>query len=157
MDLADPVRVGNRHRARILSLAAISAAALTSWAAVAAAGEIVLRPRYQVGDRYALALSAETETEVEARGAARNAFKEDVELRYAAQVEVLEIDGAGAPRRERHEGVDMIAVRPEGKRSLFSKGATYELTRLADGGVEIQFEGNTVFSDGSLQIGRAHV
>jgi hypothetical protein len=122
----------------------IALAALVAPVASAASEGVVLRPRYQVGDRYALALSTETRTRVDARGTTRNKFREQVELRYAARIEVLATDDAGAPVRERHEDVDLTYVRPEGKQSLFAKGASFELTRLTDGTVEIRFRGERV-------------
>jgi hypothetical protein len=113
------------------------------WALIApaihAAEEIALRPRYQVGDRYAISLSVDTGTRIDARGGASDSFRENVELRYSAQVEVLETDAAGLPLRERHTEADLTSVRPEGTRSLFVKGAEFDLTRRRDGGVEIQF------------------
>ncbi len=133
-----------RTEARI-SLAAIAlAAAITAIAGAAAADEVALRPRYQVGDRYALALATETKTRVEAVGAATNSFHESVELRYSAEVEILATDAAGAPLRERHENVDLRYTRPEGTKQLFAKGASFELTRRAEGGVEILFRGERV-------------
>lgn len=123
---------------------AIALAALASPAIRAADDGVVLRPRYQAGDRYALTLVTRTNTKVDARGGARNAFREDVELRYAAQVEVLETDAAGAPLRERHENVDFTSVRPDDTKSLFAPGATFELARRTDGSVEIQFKGERV-------------
>jgi len=110
-----------RTEARI-SLAAIAlAAAITAIAGAAAADEVALRPRYQVGDRYALALATETKTRVEAVGAATNSFHESVELRYSAEVEIRATDAAGAPLRERHENVDLRYTRPEGTKQLFAK------------------------------------
>jgi hypothetical protein len=107
----------------------------------ATAEEIALRPRHQVGDRYALSLSLDTTTRAGARRAEHNSFREDVELHYAAQVEVLETDAAGIPVRERHEGAELTSERPEGKRELFVKGAVFDLARRGDGSVEIQFRG----------------
>jgi hypothetical protein len=139
-----PIFRAMERRRRSHLRAVIALAALVAPAVSAAPEEIVLRPRYQAGDRYALALSTETKTRVDARGTSRNAFREEVELRYAAQVEVLETDGAGVPIRERHEGVDLTYVRPEGTQSLFTKGASFELTRRTDGTVEIRFRGERV-------------
>src|SRR2546422_3395520 len=116
---------------RFGALAALVLAA--AGGSTADADEIALRPRYQVGDRYALVLATETKTRVDARGSARNAFREDVELRYTAQVEVLETDDAGAPVRERHEDPDLRYVRPEGTQSLFAKGAAFDLGRRSAG------------------------
>jgi len=135
-----PVKRQRQSRLR----AFLALAALVAPAASAAPEEVVLRPRYQVGDRYALALSTETKTRVDARGTARNKFREQVELRYAAQVEVLATDDAGSPVRERHEDVDLTYLRPEGTQSLFAKGASFELTRRTDGTVEIRFRGERV-------------
>jgi hypothetical protein len=111
---------------------------------VVAAEQIALRPGYRVGDRYAIALVTKTDTRVDARGAASKSFREKVELRYTAQVEVLEVDAAGAPLRERHEGVDLTYERPEGRQSLFAQGAVFELTRRSGGSVEIRFGGERV-------------
>jgi hypothetical protein len=113
-------------------------------AAAASAADVELRPRYQAGDRYALALVTDTKTRVDARGAARKAFREDVELRYWAEVEVLETNATGAPVRERHEKVDLRYVRPEGTQALFKEGATFDLARRSDGTVTIRFEGERV-------------
>lgn len=110
----------------------------------AGADDVVLRPRYQVGDRYALSLSLDTKTRVDVRGAARDSFREDVELSYAAQVEVLETDAAGLPLRERHEGVELDSARAMETSELFVKGAVFELTRRADSSVEIHFRGARV-------------
>jgi hypothetical protein len=113
------------------------------------AEEIALRPRYQVGDRYALDLSLDTATRVLARrGGTRNpdrdSFRENVELHYTAEVEVLETDAAGLPLRERHEEVELTSKRPEGTRELFTKGARFDLVRRGEGSVEIQFQGARV-------------
>ena len=113
-------------------------------ASYAGADDVALRPRFQVGDRYALSLSLDTETRVDARGGARDSFREDVELRYAAQVEVLETDAAGLPLRERHEGVELDSVRAKETTALFVKGAVFELTRRPDSSVEIHFRGARV-------------
>jgi hypothetical protein len=144
VDLADAPTMVKRHRRRSYLCAAIAFAALASPAIRAADEGIVLRPRYQAGDRYALTLVTKTNTSVDARGGARNAFREDVELRYAAQVEVIETDAAGAPLRERHENVDFTSVRPDGTKSLFAPGATFELVRRSDGTVQIQHQGERV-------------
>jgi hypothetical protein len=133
-----------RQRRRSHLCAAIALAALAAPAIRAADDGVVLRPRYQAGDRYALTLVTKTNTSVDARGSASKAFREDVELRYSAQVEVLETDAAGAPLRERHEDVEFTAVRPDGAKSLFAPGATFELARRSDNSVEIQFKGERV-------------
>jgi hypothetical protein len=112
--------------------------------AIHAAEEISLRPPYRVGDRYALSLSLETATRVDARGGARDSFRENVELHYTAQVEVIETDSAGLPLRERHEGVELTSERAGETSSLFTKGAAFELARRGDGSVEIRFKGERV-------------
>ena len=134
--------VNRRRRSHLC--AAIALAALAAPAIRAADDGVVLRPRYQTGDRYALALVTQTHTRVDARGGPRNAFREEVELRYSAQVEVLETDAAGAPLRERHEKVELTAVRSDETKSLFAPGATFELARRGDGSVEIQFQGERI-------------
>jgi hypothetical protein len=144
VDLADAAIMVKRQRRRSHLCTAIALVALASPAIRAADDGVVLRPRYQAGDRYALTLVTRTNTKVDARGGARNAFREDVELRYAAQVEVLETDAAGAPLRERHENVDFTSVRPDDTKSLFAPGATFELARRTDGSVQIQFKGERV-------------
>jgi hypothetical protein len=133
-----------RRRRRSHLFATLALAALCAPEIRAAADEVALRPGYRAGDRYALQLATKTNTRVDARGAASNAFKEDVELRYSAQVEVLETDAAGAPLRERHENVDFTSVRPDGTKSLFTPGATFELARRSDGTVQITFHGERV-------------
>ena len=133
-----------RQRRRSHLCAAIALAALAAPAIRAADDGVVLRPRYQAGDRYALTLVTKTNTSVDARGSASKAFREDVELRYSAQVEVLETDAAGAPLRERHANVEFTSARHEGKKSLFAPGASFELARRSDGSVQIQFQGERV-------------
>lgn len=130
-DAQDEVRP-LRHIASLCAAALVAAAALASRAEP---DRIVLRPRYQVGDRYALALSVDTKTRVNAR----ESFREQVELRYAAQVEVLATDSAGIPLRERHEQAQLTSVRSDGTRELFAKDTQFELERRADGSVAIEF------------------
>src|SRR5678815_919513 len=130
-----------RSHPGILAGMVLALAALSGPAHAADDASIALRPRYQVGDRYALALTTKTKTRVEARGGARNAFREDVALKYKAQVEVLATDAAGAPERERHENVDLRYERPDGSKALFAPGATFEVARKADGRVEITVNG----------------
>jgi hypothetical protein len=140
VDFADaPHAVKRRHHRTELGIIAL--AAVIASAAHSAEEDVALRPRYQVGDRYALSLAVDTETRVDARGNARNSFREHVELRYAAQIEVLETDGTGLPMRERHESAELTSVRPEGVSELFVRGTVFELVRHADGDVEIQFHG----------------
>src|SRR5262245_19576062 len=128
---------------RLCEIGAFGVAAFAAAFALASHAEpdgVVLRPHYQTGDRYALALSVATKTRVYAR----DSFREHVELRYSAQVEVLETDSAGVPLRERHEQVELTAVRPDGARALFTKDTTFDLDRHADGSVAISFRGERV-------------
>jgi hypothetical protein len=138
VDLAD---LRSMLNARSLGAAAVAAAALIAPAAIATAEEVVLRPGYQVGDRYGLDLTTETKTRVDARGARSDSFREDVELHYSAQVEVLATDPSGAPVRERHADVVLRYVRPGDEKSLFKEGAAFELSRHSDGSVEIRVDG----------------
>jgi hypothetical protein len=110
----------------------------------AAAEDIRLRSGYSPGDQYVLSLTTVTHTDVSARGAEQGSFKEDVELRYDATVEVVETDTDGAPVRERHEGVDLTYVRPDGSGSLFKKGAAFEVLRKDGGAIQIYFRGARV-------------
>jgi len=135
--------MGKRRRPSHLATA-IAIAAFAIPALRATADDVALRPRYQAGDRYALALITKTNTRVDSRGGSRKTFSEDVELRYSAEVEVLETDAAGTPLRERHAKVDFTSVRPGGTKSLFTPGATFDLARRSDGGVEIQANGERV-------------
>lgn len=102
----------------------------------ASAEEISLRPRYQQGDGYVLSLSAVKSSELLARGDAGRPFREDVHLRYEANVVVLETDAAGIPLRERHRDVALTYARPDGSGSLFGAPSAYEVRR-ANGDVEI--------------------
>jgi hypothetical protein len=131
-----------RRRARFFTLIAL--AALAAPALRAAGDPVDLRTRYEAGDRYALALITKTNTRVDARGASTKGFREEVELRYSAEVEVLETDASGAPLRERHEKVEFTAVRPEETKSLFTPGATFEVARRSDGTVRIESGGEWV-------------
>ena len=111
----------------------------------AAAEEIALRPRYEVGDSYTLSLSAAIDTEVRATSAKRRSH-DDLQLRYEATVVVLETDGAGTPIRERHDAVALTYVRPgdpEEMGSLFQNGTQYEVRRTG-GDVQIFFRGERV-------------
>src|SRR5262249_8593435 len=134
------------HHSEFLAFLGLILAALCAPLHGARADEpLSLRPRYQVGDRYALALSTKTQTRVEA-GAGRGGtnLRRDGAPRYSAQVEVLATDAAGQPIRERHENADLRYERTEGSRSLFEKGATFELTRRGDGRVEVRAGGERV-------------
>jgi hypothetical protein len=123
---------------RSRSICALGAAVFVAALAIAGRAEpdgVVLRPRFQAGDRYALMLSVDTKTRVNAR----ESFREQVELRYAAQVEVLATDAAGIPVRERHAQAQLTSVRSDGTRELFAKDTQFELERRADGSVAIEF------------------
>lgn len=106
----------------------------------ASAEEIVLRPRYHAGDVYVLALSAVKNAEMSSRGEKRRPFREDVHLRYEANVRVLETDAAGIPLRERHQDVVLSFVRPDASGSLFAEKTSYEVRR-ADGEVQLFVRG----------------
>ncbi|HXK22041.1 MAG TPA: hypothetical protein VMS55_05125 [Myxococcota bacterium] len=116
------LRLGRSLVPLFCSLCALSALA-------ASADEITLRPRYRPGDAYVLSLSALKNSELLPRVAGkREAFREDVHLRYEANVVVLETDADGIPVRERHEDVVLSYVRPDSSGSLFDHTA-YEVRR----------------------------
>ena len=94
------------------------------------AEQISLRPRYHAGGAYVLSLSALKNAELVARGERGKAFREDVHLRYEANVLVLETDEAGIPVRERHQDVVLSYVRPDSSGSLFDQ-ASFEVRRLS--------------------------
>ena len=119
---------------------ALGALAFVAGLASSAGADVALRPRYQVGDRYALVLEVGTKTRVQAR----ETFREHVELRYSAQVEVLETDAAGIPVRELHDQAQLTSVRSDRTRELFKKDASFELDRSPNGTVAIQFRENRV-------------
>src|SRR5262245_16229809 len=104
------------------------------------AEEVSLRPRYHAGDAYVLSLSALKNSELVARSQKGKPFREDVHLRYEANVVVLETDAAGYPVRERHEDVVLSYVRPDSSGSLFDK-AVFEVRRQPEGGVQVFVKG----------------
>jgi hypothetical protein len=104
------------------------------------AEQVSLRPRYHAGDAYVLSLSALKNAELVARGERGKAFREDVHLRYEANVVVLETDAAGMPLRERHQDVVLSFVRPDASGSLFDR-ASFEVRRRPEGGVQLYVEG----------------
>jgi hypothetical protein len=111
---------------------------LLSLLAPALAGEeIVLRPRRRPGDAYRLSLSVATRTEAASRAAEGRSSEEDVRLLYNASVVVLEVDAAGRPVRERHDGVRLTFERPGETGSLFGRDASYEVRRGDDGDVRL--------------------
>src|SRR5215470_11843930 len=96
-----------RSRLALPLLAALGALPI----ALAASGEeISLRPRFQPGDAYVLSLSAVKNAELLAPAGRPKPFREDVHLRYEANVVVLETDAAGLPVRERHRDVTLTFV-----------------------------------------------
>jgi len=114
------------------------AAILFFWVARgAAAEELVLKPRYQAGDCYALSLHTTTQTAVRSKGARRKSFDEDVQLEYGARVVVLEVDANGQPVRERHEDVRLAFVRPGESGALFKEHAAFEVRRAEGGDVQL--------------------
>jgi hypothetical protein len=106
----------------------------------ASAEEISLRPRYHAGDAYILSLSALKNSELVARSEKGKPFREDVHLRYEANVLVLETDAEGYPVRERHEDVVLSYVRPDSSGSLFEQ-ASFEVRRQPEGGVQVYVKG----------------
>jgi hypothetical protein len=116
------VRLGRSLLPVLFSLCALTALG-------ASAEEIKLRPRYHPGDAYVLSLSALKNSELLPRAAGkRQSFREDVHLRYEANVVVLETDEEGIPVRERHQDVVLSYVRPDSSGSLFDHTA-YEVRR----------------------------
>lgn len=111
-------------------------------ASIANAGDLSdlrLSPRHQVGDRFALSIDATTHTRARSQSPAMRAAGEQVRLRYDASVVILEVDGAGASLRERHEGARLRYERPDGSGSLFPDRVEYELRRRGDGSARIFF------------------
>jgi len=108
----------------------------------ALADEIVLKPRFEPGDSYQLSLRATTSTETSLTGGAEKAFHENVQLEYETTVEVLEVDAAGQPVRERHHDVELTYMRPQESGSLFRK-AIFQVRR-ANGEIRIFVRGERV-------------
>lgn len=104
---------------------------------VLAAEPLALAPRFQPGDARTLSLSTTTNTESLSGAAEGRRSGEAVRLTYRASVTVLEVDGDGRPRRERHEHVQLAYERPEGSGSLFQPGATFEARRGKRGGWQL--------------------
>jgi hypothetical protein len=101
----------------------------------AQAEEVRLQRRHHVGDSYALSLRTTTQSALRAKP--RKSQAEDVQLTYTATVEVLEVDAAGLPVRERHAGAQLRYERPDGAGALFREGASFEVRRDADGGLAL--------------------
>jgi hypothetical protein len=115
----------------------------------AGAEEIVLKPRYQPGDSYALSLRTTNQTTVASKNRKRGPFAEDVQLEYRARVVILETDREGQPVRERHEEVSFGFQRPGESGSLFNEHANFEVRRTADG--ELQLFANDARLDRSIE------
>lgn len=115
----------------------------------AGAEQIVLAPRQQPGDSYALSLRTTSQTTVASRNRKRGPFAEDVQLAYEARVVVLETDAEGRPLRERHEEASFRFERPDESGSLFKEHANFEVRRMPDGAV--QLFANDVRLDGSIE------
>jgi hypothetical protein len=113
-------------------------------ASAASAEQLVLRPRHRAGDSYALSLGAATRTDAFSKSRTRPVFSEDVDLRYDATVMVLETDDEGWPTRERHLGVSLAAVRPDGSDPLFADDTAFEVRRDDDGDVRIFVAGRRI-------------
>jgi hypothetical protein len=126
-----------RHRPLRIVFPLAATLCVLAAAAAADAREIVLSPRYEPGDRYALALETTTETEALARTAGVEPFRERVAVVYRAEVEVLAVDAAGRPTRERHERVRVSASRGGEEGSLLADAGPYEVSRDQDGRVAI--------------------
>lgn len=122
-----------------VSMSLLAAPLLALPALVASADEVLLRPRYHAGDAYVLSLSALKSSELAARAERSRPQREDVHLRYEANVVVLETDAAGIPVRERHQDVVLAYVRPDSSGSLFER-ASFEVRRQ-DGGVQLFMKG----------------
>jgi hypothetical protein len=129
-----------RLSGRLLTTPLLAALASLPSLLAASAEEVSLRTRYSPGDGYVLALSAVRNSELLARAETRRPHREDVHLRYEANVVVLETDGAGIPVRERHQDVVLSFVRPDEAGSLFAENTSYEVRRQ-DGALQILANG----------------
>ncbi len=103
----------------------------------AGAEELVLKPRYQPGDSYALSLRTTSRTTVASKSRKHGPFAEDVQLEYKARVVILETGRDGQPVRERHEEVSFGFQRPGESGSLFNEHANFEVRRVADGEIQL--------------------
>lgn len=110
----------------------------------ASAEGIRIRPRYAVGDEYVVSLATTTRTDILARGEVAKSIEDEVELRYSARVEVVEVAADGSPVRERHEAVKLSFVKDGESRSLLKQDAELEVVRAADGAVQIFHDGKPV-------------
>ncbi len=136
----------NRALFVVLARVSIACALLGAPTAAASAETLQLRPAYRPGDRYSLSLGRFTETEASTLSlvSTRRQFFEDVELRYDAQVVILEVDDVGRPLRERHEEVRLTYVRGNRRGSLFGPGTAYEVERRDGGDVRLFVDGERV-------------
>ena len=116
---------GMSHSTRLLA----AAFAVLLCTADALAEPVVLQPAFGQGDTYVLSLSASTRTAADSNGADPRRFREEVRLDYAATVQVLAVDEAGRPLRERHQGVELGFERPEEHGSMFKPGAAFDVHR----------------------------
>jgi len=115
-------------------------ASLLLHAPVAFAGALVLSPRHEPGDRYALVIETASETEAVTKRAGVEPFRERVEQVYRAEVEVLEVDAEGRAIRERHERVRLTGARGGETGSLFGEDVGYEVERDEHGRIRIHAE-----------------
>lgn len=123
---------------------AIAALALLVASTSTSAETLVLRPRYQPGDRYDLSLRVATRTDAATGSTRATRWSEDVVLDYRASVEILDVDESGRPLRERHEDVVLTFERPGEIGSLFEPGTDYEVRRSDGSDVRIFVRGQRV-------------
>ncbi len=103
----------------------------------ASAEEIRLTPRHEVGDRFTLSIETTTHTRALSGSPGIRTAGEDVRLRYDATVVILDVDGAGASLRERHEGARLRYERPDGAGTLFTDRVDFEVWHRSDGSARI--------------------
>lgn len=130
-------------------------------AEAAAKGErhaIALAPPYAPGDAYVLSLRTTSDTRARSNTGGSEAVDEELALAYRATVRVLEVDDAGRPVREVHQGVE-LAVERDGTESTFlGEGTAYEVRRGGDGseeGVRLFVDGERVRSKVERLVSRA--
>jgi hypothetical protein len=128
---------------RLASIALGSCLGLLLSLAASAEG-LVLRPRYEVGDQFALSLVTVTKTDLRSSALTSGARRASVEFRYTATVEVIETAADGSPVRERHHGVELTSPRRDGSGSLFAKGASIEVLRDDAGSLQVFHQGARV-------------
>jgi hypothetical protein len=106
----------------------VASSCFAVFAAPAFAEQLVLKPRYAVGDSYRLALRNTISTETSLSSGAEKAFHENVQVEYTTKVVVLEVDAAGQPLRERHHNAQLTFMRPNESGSLLER-ATFQVRR----------------------------